>query len=63
MAGVKLGAEGWLKVAESLRVLTMLRSLSLSSTTFFVASQMEGIVRPCAGEVFIWVQDYNNYSK
>ena len=33
-AGVDLRAEGGLKLAESLRALTTLRSLSLSGTTF-----------------------------
>ena len=33
-AAVKLGAEGWLKLAESLQALTTLRSLSLKCTTF-----------------------------
>ena len=52
-AGVMLGAEGGLKLAESLRALTTLHSLSLFGTTFFSAFQMEGIVRPCAREILI----------
>ena len=53
--GVDLGAEGGLKLAESLRALTTLHSLKLrlDSTTFFLASQTGGIVRPWVREVFV----------
>ena len=33
-ADVNLGAEGWLKLVESMRALTTLRSLTLRRTTF-----------------------------